>query len=406
MTKELFIVVFVALTILGHNGSATADTLENLAASDFHVFLTKVTTDKKQFKEPVTSVVMEQLLDYPLSLPGLMASDDKEIEQNVLLLQDFRDYLLAKPSYETVLLADTVNRVVFISLSRRIISAGSISPMLKAQVQRLHDGGIDSSQITFIFEASAKPASEAALSSSGDFELPKLAKSSRVQTATDRANEHKLTGFYKLLMTATGTKSLDDALAQRKRKVAKKSSLLAEKDMSALLMLIWETDHHINLTLPLLAVYVEKCPNFRPDDDYRKIKTVLNLSATDRQQYGSYLTPATPGTEDTVRRLLQQVRQGKLDSFMGFHEAQKKLAFMPSKETLIQKTINDIESAKAQIKLLQSLSSEDTISIGDIRSYLRKDLFIPEDGGEYQVGRINQPACFICPDGQVISSEH
>ena len=414
--------VFAAVALLAHSTTRAEDAFENLATNDFHAFLTKTVASKGQIEresvpeDPIASkaggglrpfvagmpgVVLGQLLSYPVTLPGLTASDDKLVEQNASLLQDFRDMLRAEPGYDNLLIADTVDRVLVASLSRRIVAAGTLSPGIKAQVQRLHAVHVGTSQMACALVPETDPASGTALPGEEEPTLPELPRAtSRTRTTTDQANEQQLKEFYRLLMKASGTKSLESALT--KRKVARRASLLGKKDVSALLMAIWETDSYVHLSLPLLAAYVEKCPDFHQDDDYGKIKKVLNLSTADRKRYGSYLTPSAPGAEDEARRLLQQVQQGEIDSFLGLQDAQEKVASKPSKDHLVRKALGDIEGAKAQIKLLRSLSPGTAVSMADIRAYLRKDVFIPEDGGEYHVGTIGQPATFIRSDGEVI----
>jgi hypothetical protein len=427
MKRHVYRSLFVAFAILAHFATAENErtfaapgtSWQNLVTNDFRVFLEKVTAKDARFKwESATDqtasiksnasvrnstsglegTVLRQLRSYPVSLPGLTITDGKTVANNVSVLQDFRDLLTEKPNYVDLLLVDTINRVVFVCLSRHIISARKVCPDVKAQVQRLHGFALKPSKLAFALDGEPVRSAGAASSNSEAFVFPAFETGLRKQTARGRENEQELREFYRLFMKASGATCLNDALTKPRG-----SALLETKDFPALLMLMVISEQYIHVSLPLLAAYVEKCPDFSLDDDFSKIETVLNLSDADREQYGSYLAAATPGIEGEVRRLLDQVRLATLESYAGLTEAQQKLAFKPSKETLVEKALSDIESAKAQIKMLRSLSSEDSVSVEDIRAYLGKDLFMPEGGGRYQVGAIGQPATFVSPNGKVIS---
>lgn len=431
MKKHVCICLFVAFTfpILGYPAAAESESItaaqrtswQNLVTNDFHAFLEKATAKNTPFKWESTSdqtastktnasvqnatsdlegAVIRQLRSYAVSLPGLTTADCKKVAGNVSLLQDFRDLVWEKPNYLDLLLVDTINRVVFVCLARQIVSARQVCPEVKTQVQRLHGFALKPSKLALALDG--EPVQPGGTASSNDaFVIPAFETGLREQTARDRKNEQELREFYRLLMKTTGTTCLNDAMT--KPMVGGRKPILETRDFPALLMMMWHTEQYIHVSLPLLAVYVEKCPDFSLDDDFTKIENVLNLSESDRQQYGSYLASATPGTEDEVRRLLDQVRLGTLESFAGLTEAQRELGCKPSKEALVEKALSDIEGAKAQIKMLRSLSSEDSVSLEDIRTYLGKDIFMPEGGGKYQVGTIGEPARFVCPNGKVVS---
>jgi hypothetical protein len=283
------------------------------------------------------------------------------------------------------------------------VSATRVSTDIKAQVERLHAFDLTPSKLESALDTASIPAFGTNTSAQAIVELPEFACSGlEKQSAADHAKELKLKEFYRLLMRASGTKSLEAALVKPKETI--RSTLIEKTDFAALLLLMWRTEEYIHLSLPLLATYVERRPNFSPDDDYPQSFTkALALSDAERQQYGSYLAAATPGAEGAVGSLLDQVRLGTLEAIAGPDEAKQATTFKPSEHALIEKALSDIESAKAQMKMIRSLSSDDSVSLADIQAYLRKDIFMPESGGMYHVGTIGQPARFVCPNGKVIS---
>lgn len=390
---------------------------------DFHAFLGEVTAgnarpmwapagdqpsrprgDDHGENRPFISAatVVRQLRAYPDSLPGLTVADCRVVAGNVSLLQDFRDLLMHTPSYADLVIVDTINRVIFVCLSRSIILAKKVSPEVASQVQRLHGFSLQPSVLTYAL--GAEPASRAGTAPSRPDALavPAVAPSASADQMTKRrASQKELDEFCRLLMNASGTTDLNDALA--KARPGSAMQLVEKRDFPALLMLMWGTESYIHVALPWLALYVEKCPDFSLSDGFPKVKTVLGLREADRQRYGSYLAATTPGTEDAVREVLAAANTGTLDAYAGLTEAQQRLQSKPSNRPRIEKALLDIEGAKAQIAMLRSLSPGDSVTFASIRTFLRKDVFMPEQGGEYQVGTVGRPAKFVFPDGTVIS---
>ena len=372
------------------------------AEQGFNNNISMAISEQAQLTEEQEAEILQQLVSYPKSLPGLVSSDEREVVKNLSLLCDFRSSLgKGGYNYEELLISQLIDRVAAISLLQHIISTGSVSSEIKELCIRVSSVEYDPEAFESVFSATTKPSLDAVRARLKEVKLPEFPKMDSVElTDLQLENAEKLKRYYRLLMISSGSETLEEALAQPGAS-SDWNVLYSEKDVTSLLLMLWHTDSFVHKALPAVALYIENCPDSSIKDDSNKIRAVLEQLDLEEVLPSSYF-----GNESftiSVSRILRRVREGRLNETAGLGVAQKILSPAPDSELMIEKSLFGIESAKSQIKMSKSLEDGDEITLEEIESFLRRKVFVPENGGEYQVGVLGAPAKFIYPDGRIIN---
>ncbi|MDF7802094.1 hypothetical protein P4C99_21665 [Pontiellaceae bacterium B1224] len=368
----------------------------------FGEYLSNVVSGQIQLNEAQEAKIIQQLLGYPSSLPGLVSSNENAVLTDLTLLCDFRDRLnKGSYSYEELLISQLIDRIAFVSLSRYMVATGSVSPEIKNLCMRVSEVVYEPEEVESVFSSKTTPSIDAVRTKLKETKPPEVPEKYWIlMSEVKRENAEKLKFYYRLLIIASESETLEEAV-MKGGKTSDWNELFAEKDVPSLLLLLWRTDYFIHRALPSLALYIESCRDFSIKDDSNKITAVFdNLDLEDVLPTSYFSNESfTISISSTLRRL----REGRLHESAGLGVAQKILNLKPDPELMVEKSLFRIESAKSQIKAGKSLKDGDEITLEQIEAFLRRKVFVPESGGKYQVGAIGVPGKFIYPDGRVIN---
>lgn len=371
------------------------------ADQEFSKYLSKVVSSQVQLNEQQEENILQKLISYPTSLPGLVSSDEKEVERDLSLLCDFRECLTKQGyDYDRFLISQLIDRIAFVSLSQCMISAGRVSPKIKRLCKRVSAVTYDPESLESVFGSTTKPSIDAVRVRLKELKSPEFPNMDLTELSKlELENLEKTKRYYRLLMISTESETWEEAFYQGGRS-SDWNELFAKKDVTSLLSLLWRTDSLVHVALPALELYIENCCDFSIKDDSNKIAAVFDNLDMEEVRPSSYLN--NESFNISVSSILRRVREGRLFETAGLRVAQKIINPKPDPELMIEKSLFGIESAKSQMKMSNPLKDGDVISLEKVEAFLRRQVFIPEDGGEYQVGVIGLPAKFTYPDGRII----
>jgi hypothetical protein len=369
------------------------------AKQEFNKYLSKVVSGQVQLNELQEEKILQQLISYPTTLPGLVSLDEKEVGRDISLLCDFRKFLKKQGyDYDGLLISQLIDRIAFVSLSQHMISAGRVSPKIKKLCKRVSEVTYNPASLESIFSSATKPPIEAVRVRLKELKPPEFPKMDLTELSKlELENLEKTKRYYRLLMISTKSETWEEAFYQGRR-TSDWNVLFTKQDVTSLLLLLWRTDSFVHKSLPELVLYIENCRDFSIKDDSHKIRAVFDKLDMEEVRSSSYLNSDSLGF--SVSFTLSYVREGRLLETAGLGVAQKIINPKPDPELMIEKSLFVIESAKSQMH--QSLKNKGVMTLEEVEAFSSRQIFIPEDGGEYQVGTIGVPATFVYPDGRVI----
>ena len=332
--------------------------------------------------------VLEALMAYPERLPEVI-SPGAEFRTHRALIT-FRNVLLDKLCYVNLLLADTVNTVLFVDLTRRVVlSDGTAIPTMNNVLDALQDYALD---LDALEEIVVGPSGQS-LDGVKDVELPSFRRDPlRPSRNIDEQVELRIRRFYRLLIMASGGSTIEDAFTGMHS--GDRYQLFDKRDTLSLLMLYRITDARIYRELPyLIESYVAHGQRSQGQPKGAMLR-----------EKGTSISWPTGGKAGTAQRLQRLVRANQLDGNVGLEPAQKAMAKTSSSggDVDVQGVLRDIKGIKAQLRMTKALKNGSEVSKEEIEKYLRKKLPVPEGGGEYVVGSVGEAPVFVRPNGDVV----
>lgn len=207
-------------------------------------------------------------------------------------LLQLRDAVAARPAYVNLLLADSVNRLLFVAVARRMAADGTASPEIQALVSRLRSFTVN-------------PADLAA----------RVEEERGAPVVTKEGAEKAAPGvlFYSLLGALTGGLEHGLFLATQGVENLELPRMIEQPDWGRLLYRLWLTDQKIGIVLPLTAEYARKAGRVSAGDGYDKVRSTLALTDEDRRRFDTALNQTSPMVTYDVTGLLDSVRTNTID---------------------------------------------------------------------------------------------
>lgn len=262
--------------------------------------LSAAEANRQRELEHLARLALRGLDDYrePLSdLPG------EELATVAETLLDLSDAAAAGGGYVNLLVADALNRVLFVELTTRLVRLGSAPPELAAAVDRLAGYEIAPRKLVAMAEE-------------------ELGRS--VPGVDEAEADSGARGVFYHLFQEVGGDLAHLAGLRSAEELAGSTvyQLLETPNLGRLLIRYWQTDYGIHIRLPLLARYLHESGGGVERYDYEHVRNTLDLSSEEvRQSYDSIIHRTRRTAVSGVLGLVEEVRSGGIDAFVAFGEA-------------------------------------------------------------------------------------
>ncbi|NOX75901.1 MAG: hypothetical protein GXP17_04660 [Gammaproteobacteria bacterium] len=274
-------------------------------------FSIKLSLDQQKFQKEfrlLSIALMQQIEDY-VEFSEREKSDVFYDKLNSMI--KLRDLVSKYPSYINWVLADSINRFIYLNLRQRVAFHDMEIEASRKTLAKLDNYKLDISAIQMIVELE--------LDQVLDKEIEHGVDSFRKGLQAEMGMSQDMVNLYieNIGKDVTVFRAIWDYLAPPGSSMmipnnlleATTLSLLAKRELSLLLWRMVYTDYYIRTALPLLVKYKEKEKKFSINDDYQKIRLTLGKDMGKYKSLGAKLI-GQRNASGTVLNMLQLIKRG------------------------------------------------------------------------------------------------
>jgi hypothetical protein len=273
------------------------------------------TPEARQYQNELRSVAVQLVRKLARVSENLPSLPRDQFYSTIKSLLSLRDQVGRRPTYVNCVLADTINRVVWINLVKRLQIGDGVPAELASLVDHL---GLYKTSVDTLVKVVERELGESLVD---DQEVKQLTQEliedwdryrkpqGRPLLDAPEIERFRAVGVYhSALRTLERERSNEDPLS------ALPESLVDSAGFSWFLRRHAVSDLNIQTALPLAVLYKRTVGQVTEADDHAKVKAVLGEKLDQQRSWGAEVLYGRLGLEDAVWRVFYKARIGDLDN--------------------------------------------------------------------------------------------